>query len=256
MQMSASLLRWFWILKLFDKRSGGVRYGNLIAFPNLLRKTRTSEQFDSFFLFLFYRIATRVLNPWIRVQPDRQKFFAMRIERFFFLSLFSFLLWRRTWRRCWYKIFFIHSNLNLLIYFFFFFFYNSRVFSPLVFIPPEIEGRICLIIWIARSVILNLVVSVYYVSKTRNEPCLKFDGFSVTTLLLRYNVGISPKLWEKLRKRGGGEGGGWRAVVGKPCTPHDLFVLETEGPAIREGKYFLDGLGPVCRAPPTLWLSP
>lgn len=37
-------------------------------------------------------------------------------------------------------------------------------------------------------------------------------------------------------------------VVGKPCTLHDLFILETEGPAIREGKYFLDGLGLVCRA--------
>lgn len=131
MQMSASLLRWFWILKLFDKRSGGVRYGNLIAFPNLLRKTRTSEQFDSFFLFLFYRIATRVLNPWVRVQPDRQKFFAMRIERFFFLSLFSFLLWRRTWRHADVDIkYFLFTRIWICSYTFFSFSFTILEYFP------------------------------------------------------------------------------------------------------------------------------
>lgn len=45
-------------------------------------------------------------------------------------------------------------------------------------------------------------------------------------------------------------------IVGKPCTLHDLFILETEGPAIREGKYFLDGLGLRVPGPRTLWLSP
>lgn len=153
-----------------------------------------------------------------------------------FFSFFSYV----TSRLDVIKYFFIRSYLLLQILQFFFHLYPRNFFPS--------HGIKRLIIWI--SVILNLVVSVIYrFSKTR----LKFDGFSVTTLLLRLQR-YSPNLernWEK--RRGGGAG---RAVVGKPCTLHDLFILETEGPAIREGKYFLDGLGLGEPGPPTLWLSP
>lgn len=123
MQTSARL-RWFWILKLFDKGSGGVRYGNLIAyrrlFSSLLGKTRTSEQFDSFpTSILSYRnvFLTHefVFNQWVKV-----------FASFFFL-LFFFLIRDASPR----YIF----TLSYFEFTCFFSFYNSTLFP---FIIPEI----------------------------------------------------------------------------------------------------------------------
>lgn len=123
MQTSARL-RWFWILKLFDKGSGGVRYGNLIAyrrlFSSLLGKTRTSEQFDFFpTSILSYRnvFLTHefVFNQWVKV-----------FASFFFL-LFFFLI-----RDASPRYIFILSYFEFTC---FFSFYNSTLFP---FIIPEI----------------------------------------------------------------------------------------------------------------------
>lgn len=207
MQTSARL-RWFWILKLFDKGSGGVRYGNLIALPPIplvleLIVKNAYVRTIRFFSYFYFIVSQRVLNPWIRVQPIGKSFRYENREILFFFSLFFFFSYV-TSRRC-YKIFFY--SLILWIYLllfltrsftileFFHSIYILEIFSHLIIRTSRNLNRI--------SVILNLVVSVITFLKLA-EPCLKFDGFSVTTLLLRLQR-YFPKLernWEKGEGRG------------------------------------------------------